>query len=57
LFPKAKGGLMWLLLLAFFSLIVAVPLCFFTFQWFSARRGRRRDAADWTPLPPLRKPE
>jgi hypothetical protein len=57
LFPKAKGGLMWTLILVFFSLIVAVPLCFFAFQWFSARRGQRRVAAEWEPLPPLRKPE
>lgn len=53
LFPKAKGGLMWAFILAFFSLIVAVPLCVFAFQWFSARCGRRRVASDREPLPPL----
>jgi hypothetical protein len=57
LFRKAKGGLMWILILAFFSLIVLVPLCVFAFQWFSTRRGRRRIAAEWEPLPPLRKPD
>jgi len=57
LFKQAKGGLMWIIILAFFSLIVAVPLCFIAFQSFSARRDRRRAAAEWEPLPPLRKPE
>jgi hypothetical protein len=57
LFRKANSGLMWILILALFSLIVAVPLCFFGVQWFSARRGRRRLAAEWKPLPPLRRPE
>jgi hypothetical protein len=56
LFPRAKGGLMWILILTFFSLIVAVPVCFFAFQWFSARRGRRSLAAEWEELPPLRRP-
>ena len=56
LFPKAKGGLMWIVILAFLSLIVAVPLCFFAVQWFSARRGRGLTARR-EPLPPLRKPE
>src|SRR5712691_330499 len=57
LFRQAKGGLMWILILAFFSLIVAVPLGFFTAQWLSARRGRRQLAAEWEPLPPLLRPE
>jgi hypothetical protein len=56
LFRQAKGGLMWVLILAFFSLVVAVPLCFFAVQWLSARRGRRRVAEEWQPLPPLRGP-
>jgi hypothetical protein len=56
LFRQAKGGLMWILIVAFFSLIVAVPLGFFTVQWLSARRGRSRLAAEWEPLPPLRRP-
>ena len=55
LFRQARGGLMWVLILAFFSLIVAVPLGFFTVQWLSARRRRGRLAAEWEPLPPLRK--
>jgi hypothetical protein len=53
----AKGGLMWILILAFFSMIVAVPLGFFTVQWLATRRGRRRLAAEWEPLPPPRRPE
>jgi hypothetical protein len=57
LFRQAKGGLMWILILAFFSLIVAVPLGFFTIQWLSARRGPRHSASEWEPLPPLRGPE
>jgi hypothetical protein len=57
LFRQAKGGLMWILILVFFSLIVAVPLGFFTVQWLSGRRGRRQLAAEWEPLPPLRRPE
>jgi hypothetical protein len=57
LFRQAKGGLMWILILVFFSLIVVVPLGFFTVQWLTARRGRGRLAAEWQPLPPLRGPE
>ena len=37
--PRQRG-LMWVLLVAFFSLIVAVPLCIFAAQWFDGRRGR-----------------
>jgi hypothetical protein len=55
LFRQAKGGLMWILILTFFSLIVAVPLGLFTVQWLSARRRRSRLAAEWEPLPPLRR--
>jgi hypothetical protein len=55
--PQAKGGLMWILIIVFFSLIVAVPLCLFAVQWLSARRARNRLAAEWEPLPPLRQPE
>jgi hypothetical protein len=55
--PQAKSGLMWILIIAFFSLIVAVPLCLLAVQGLSARRGRRRLAAEWQPLPPSRKPE
>jgi hypothetical protein len=55
LFRPAKRGLMWVLILALFSLIVAVPVCFLAVQWFVARRVRVRRAAEWEPLPPLRK--
>jgi hypothetical protein len=40
--PQAKTGLFWALILGFFGLIVAVPLCYFGAQWLGARRGGRR---------------
>ncbi len=44
--PKARGGLMWILIVVFFSLIVAVPVGLFTRQSLSNRRSRRRVEAD-----------
>ncbi len=38
---RGQRGFMWIVVVAFFSLIVAVPLCIFAGQWFDARRGRR----------------
>jgi hypothetical protein len=44
--PQAKGGLMWILIIVFLSLIVGMPLVFFTVQGLRSRRSRRRIAAD-----------
>jgi hypothetical protein len=44
--PKARGGVMWILIGVFFSLIVAVPVALFTRQSLSNRRSRRRIEAE-----------